>query len=41
MKFIPYTWKLLEKRMKPQIFTELRKILENNISKRVRNKIIY
>ena len=41
MKFIPYTWKLLEKRMKSEIFLELKKILENNISKSVRNKIIY
>ena len=41
VKFIPYTWKLLEKRMNSKIFFELRKLFENNISKKIRNKIIY
>ena len=41
VKFIPYTWKLLEKRMKSKIFLELRKLFENNISKKTRNKIIH
>ncbi len=41
VKFIPYTWKLLEKRMSSKIFFELRKIFENNISKKIRNKIIH
>ena len=41
VKFIPYTWKLLEKRMSSKIFFELRKLLEKNISKRIRNKIIH
>ena len=41
VKFIPYTWKLLEKRMSSKIFFELRKIFKNNISKRIRNKIIH
>ncbi len=41
VKFIPYTWNLLEKRMSSKIFSELRKLLENNISKRVRNKILH
>ena len=41
MKFIPYTWSLLEKRMNLEIFLELRKILENNIPRRIRKKIIY
>ena len=41
VKFIPYTWKLLEKRMSSKIFFELRKIFENNISKRMRSKIIH
>jgi len=41
VKFIPYTWKLLEKRMSSKVFFELRKIFESNISKRIRNKIIY
>ena len=40
LKFIPYTWKLLEQRMRSEIFLELRKMLENNISRRIRNKII-
>ena len=40
VKFIPYTWKLLEKRMSSKIFFELRKLLQKNISKRNRNKII-
>ena len=40
LKFIPYTWKLLEQRMRSEIFLELRKMLENNISRRTRNKII-
>ena len=38
--FIPYTWNLLEKRMSSKIFFELRKLLQKNISKRNRNKII-
>ena len=41
MKFIPYTWKLLEKRMHSQTFGELRKMLDNNVPRRMRNKIIY
>ena len=40
VKFIPYTWNLLEKRMSSKIFFELRKLLEKNISKSIRNKII-
>ena len=40
MKFVPYTWKLLEKRMSSKIFLELKKILEINIPKNIRNKII-
>jgi len=41
VKFIPYAWKLLEKRMNSKIFFELRQIFENNISKNIRNKIIH
>ena len=41
LKFIPYTWNLLEKRMSSKIFFELRKLLENNIPKKIRNKIIH
>ena len=40
MKFIPYTWQLLEMRMKSAIFLELKKILDKNISKKKRKKII-
>ncbi len=40
LKLIPYTWKLLEERMNSEIFSELRKILNNNISKKIRKKII-
>ena len=40
VKFIPYAWKLLEQRIRSEIFLELRKLLENNISKKIRNKII-
>jgi len=40
LKFIPYTWKLLEIRMRSEIFLELRKILDHNIPKKFRNKIL-
>ena len=40
MKFIPYTWQLLNMRMASEIFLELKKILNNHISKKSRNKII-
>ena len=40
LKFIPYTWRLLEERMKSDTFIELRKIFDENISKKTRNKII-
>ena len=40
VKFIPYTWKMLEERMQSSIFFELKKILKVNISKKIRNKII-
>ena len=40
-KYIPYTWRLLEMRMNSDIFSELRKTLDNNISKKFRKKIIY
>ena len=41
LKYIPYTWRLLEMRMNSEIFLELKKILDNNISKKFRKKIIY
>jgi len=40
LKFIPYTWQLLEMRMNSEIFSELKKILNSNISKRFKRKII-
>ena len=40
LKFIPYTWKLLNIRMKAKIFSELKRILDNNISKSSRKKVI-
>ena len=41
LKHIPYTWRLLEMRMNSEIFSELKKILDNNIPKKFRKKIIY
>ena len=41
LKLIPYTWQLLEMRMSSKIFLELKKILDSNISKQFRKKIIY
>ena len=40
VKLIPYTWKLLEMRMKSKIFSELKKIIDKNIPKKIRGKII-
>jgi len=40
LKFIPYTWHLLEKRMDSKIFLDLKEILNDNIPKKLRNKII-
>ena len=40
LKLIPYTWKLLEMRMNSKIFIELKKILDKNISKKNRKKLI-
>ena len=39
LKFIPYTWKLLEMRMNSEIFSDLKKILDINIPKKIRKKI--
>ena len=38
LKFIPYTWQLLEMRMKSKMFAELKNILDNNITKKFRKK---
>ena len=40
LKLIPYIWKLLEMRMNAEIFSELKKILDNNIPKKIRQKNI-
>ena len=40
LKLIPYTWQLLKMRMNSEIFLELKKILDSNISNKFRKKII-
>ena len=40
LKFIPYTWKLLEMRMNSEIFSDLKKILDHNIPPTIRKKIL-
>ena len=40
LRYIPYTWNLLEMRMKSKIFLELRKIVNSNIPKKLRKRII-
>ena len=41
LKLIPYTWQLLEMRMGSEIFSKLKEILDRNINKKIRKKIIY
>ena len=41
LKFIPHTWQLLEMRMNSKIFFDLIKILDKNIPKKIRKKIIH
>ena len=41
IKFIPYAWRLIEMRMDSKIFSELKRILNTNIPKSFRKKIIY
>ena len=36
LKFIPYTWQILELRMKGKIFSDLKKVLDDNISRKIR-----
>ena len=40
LKMIPYTWKLLETRINQKSFSELKKILDVNIPKKLRKKIL-
>ena len=39
LKYLPYTWKLIELRMKNKIFKNLEKILLDAVSKKLRKKI--
>ena len=41
LKLIPYTWRLLEMRMDSEIFFELKRVLNTNIPKKFKKKIIY
>ena len=41
LKFVPYTWQLLNMRMNSKIFLELKKILDSNIPEKFRKKIIH
>jgi len=41
LKFIPYTWKLLEMRMNGEIFLELKKILDHNIPEKIRRENVH
>ena len=40
LKLIPYTWQLLEMRMKSKIFLELKKILDDNILRKYKNFLL-
>jgi len=40
LKFIPYTWKLLEMRMNSNFLIELKKIIDSNISKKIRKRAL-
>ena len=39
LKYIPYTWKLLENRINSKNFNELKRELDKNVSKKLRKKI--
>jgi len=41
LKFIPYAWKLMEFRLKDKIFLDLKKILDYEISKKIRKKNVF
>ena len=41
MRLIPYTWQLLNMRMSSKIFLEFKKILDNNVPIKSRQKIIF
>ena len=39
LKYIPYTWQLLDMRMDSEIFSDLKKILNDNIPKKFKKKV--
>ena len=41
LKYIPYTWKLLNMRMKSEMFSELKKILNRDIKKKFKKNFLY
>ena len=41
LKYMPYTWKLLEMRMGTKIFLDLKKIIDTNIPKKFRKRIVF
>jgi N-acetylmuramate 1-kinase len=41
LKFIPYTWKILETRMGSEIFSDLKEILNKNVNKKIRTKVAH
>ena len=41
LKFIPYIWRLLNSRMDSEIFNNLKKILEKNISEKNKKKVLH
>ena len=40
LKFIPYTWELLQMRTRTENFSEIKKILDLNINNKIRKKKI-
>ena len=40
LKYIPYAWKLLEKRMEGEMFLDLKRIINKNVPTKIRKKII-
>ena len=39
LKYLPYTWKLIEFRMKGKIFDNLKKLLKKAVNNKIRKKI--
>ncbi len=38
LKYLPYTWRLIELRMKNKLFKNLKLLLNKSVSKKIRNK---